>query len=127
MIERLSDCPSSEDVRDFVFTVNRILDRYNWWDEVIHPWAGVPMKLSEIVEQVKSKSNWNEYNREYLIDLANGMARILDAWVEQEKTGVWIQIKKTGKMSKLPRDFAEELVESGVCEWVVGGNNEEDL
>ena len=120
MIHELVGYPSSEAVRQFVNSMKKVVDKYGWGDEVVHPWANVPMKISKIISDMSDYWKCSRGTKDYLIDLGNGLAKILNAWVEYEENGVWVKIISSGKMVRVERDFAEELVNGGICEMIVG-------
>lgn len=118
MLYGLSGAVSADNVRDLVIDLKRIVAKFGWENEVVHPWAGCPMKIGKIIEDISSYKNCTNGTKEYLVDMANGLVRILNAWIEHEKNGVWVRILESGKMAKVEKDFAEELVKMGRCEIV---------
>ena len=116
MLYGLSGVVSADRVMDLVKDMKEVVAEFGWADEVVHPWAGCPMKVGKIIDDISEYKNCTKGTRDYLVDMANGLVRILNAWMEHEKNGVWVKIIDSGKMAKVEKDFAEELVSMGRCE-----------
>ena len=101
----------------FVLEATEMVERYGWQDMVVHPYSNCPMKVAEIIDRLNDYDLCTEGSKEYLIQLANGLVDILNAWEEYElQPKVKVRSLKGGKIHEVTPDFAEILIKDGLAE-----------
>lgn len=99
----------------FIKRADRMVKVYGWEDKVTHPYPSVPMKVTEILDECRDYDNCTPGSQCYLISLAEGLRRIMEAWERYELAPkVTVRIKKSGKTTVILKDdldMFEDLVE----------------
>lgn len=102
-----------EQVMEFVKEADRMIEKYGWQDKVVYPYS-YPEKVVKIVDDLKEYSSYTYSSQSLLIDMANGLAKIMNAWEEQEnEPKVSIKMVRGGKVIILPKSFAEIIIADG--------------
>ena len=100
---------------EFAMEAEEIINRYGWHGRWTHPYPNCPVMASKIIDDCKDYDRCTEGSKEYLILLAEGFRKILEAWVEYEKAPkVTVRIIKSGKLTQIRHedlDMFEGLVE----------------
>lgn len=99
----------------FIKMADRMVKVYGWGDKVTHPYPNVPMKVNEILDECRDYDNCTPGSKCYLISLADGLRRIMEAWERYELAQkITVRIKKSGKIIEILKDdldMFEDLVE----------------
>lgn len=107
----------SKKVKAFVLEATEMVERWGWLGMVVHPYSNCPMKVTEIIQNVSDYDLCTEGSKEYLVQLANGLVDILNAWEEYElQPKVKVRSLKGGKIHEVTPDFAEILIKDGLAE-----------
>ena len=98
----------------FITEAERMISQYGWQNKVVHPHS-YAMPITEIIGYLKDYDICTEGSREYAIQLANGLADIMNAWEAHELApNVMVRIIKSGKVVKITKadlDMFEGLIE----------------
>lgn len=104
---------TSDSVKEFVKEAERMVREYGWEDRNVHPY-GFPMKVTKIISDLKDYDKCTRGSKEYLVDMANGLADIINKWEEQRANCIWVRLTN-GKKRQMDRDLAEVLAHEGLC------------
>ena len=112
---------TSDSVKEFVKEAERMIRRYGWQDATVHPYE-FPMKVTKIIRNLKDYDKCTRCSKDYLVDLANGLARIMNKWEEcEQEEKITVRIIKgasEGKVLTMAKSLADDLVEFGFGEVV---------
>lgn len=100
-----------------VSKAEEMVERYGWQERTVMPYSW-PEKVTKLLWQCKQFYDCTPGSRDYLIDLWNGLADILNAWDAQEQVAVTVRILHNGKIRRLDPEFAEMLVQEGKAEYI---------
>lgn len=99
--------------------MDRLVEKYGWQERTVMPWAGVKMTVAEITRNMRDYSKCTKGSKLYLIDLANGLVEIMNAWERQElEEKTEIRLKNSGKVVKVGVEMALEFIKEGYAEAV---------
>ena len=105
-------------VESFIKEAERMVQEYGWQEWTVHPYS-FPMKITKIVDDLKDYDRCTKGSKEYLIQLANGLAEIMNAWEEREKAPkIRVMVLDSGKVIEIEEDFARQLISEGICKAV---------
>ena len=107
-------------VRGWVREADRMIREYGWEDWDVHP-HGYPVKVTEIVNDLRGYEKCTQGSKDYLVALANGLTGIMNAWEEHRKNSVWVRLSSGEKKEVYDRELADLLVGAGLCEIVEEG------
>lgn len=101
----------------FVTEAEQIILKYGWQKKETRPYPNCPITAEKIVADCKDYDICTRGSREYLIMLAEGFRKILEAWVRYEEEPL-IRVRITegdhaGDIKEIHKSLAELLVESG--------------
>jgi len=113
MLEKLSwgryNKSTKNDRDEFLKTAMEMVKKYGWENEEVYPYS-FPLKITKILDDFADFDRCTEGSKEYLIQLVNGLADILNKWEEKElEEKVEVRIKQTGKVIKISRSSLELL------------------
>ena len=92
----------TEQVEAFVKEAERMIERYGWEKEVVHPYS-FAMPITQIIGYLKDWDVMTSGSRDYCVTLANGLVPILNAWeARAEEPRKTVRIKSTGKIVDIP-------------------------
>lgn len=101
-------------VMAYITEAERMISKYGWQNMVVHPHS-YAMPITEIIGYLKDYDICTEGSREYAIQLANGLADIMNAWEAHElapkKTCRIIKSGKVVKINDNDLDMFEGLIE----------------
>lgn len=100
-----------------VAKAEEMVSRYGWQERTVMPYS-YPEKVTKLLWECKQFDDCTPGSRDYLIQLWNGLAGILNAWDEQEQVAVSVRILHNGKVRRLAPEFADELVKEGKAEYI---------
>lgn len=116
MLKEIKGYFLEEQVRDFVKEAERMIETYGWQEMVTHPYPNCPVKVTKIIADLKDYDQCTRGSREYLIQLANGLSRILNKWEEYElQPKIRVRILNTGKEKELREELANDMIAAGLC------------
>ena len=102
-----------EQVMEFVKEADRMIEKYGWYDKVVYPYS-YPEKVVKIIDDLREYSSYTYSSKSLLVDMANGLVKIMNAWEEQEnEPKVSIKMIRGGKVIILPKSFAEIIIADG--------------
>jgi hypothetical protein len=104
---------TAQEVEALADEMDRMVQKYGWQDRTVMPWAGVQMTVAEITRNMRDYSECTRDSKIYLIDLANGLVPIMNAWEKQELTGIKLRSLKTGKVVKVDPEMADLYLDNG--------------
>jgi len=108
---------TTQDVETLADEMDSMVERYGWQDRTVTPWPNVKMTVAEITRNMRDYSKCTKDSKFYLIDLANGLVDIMNAWEAHElEPKTEIRVKKSGKVIKVGLDMAQELISEGFAE-----------
>lgn len=89
----------------FVSNAEAIIKKYGWEQRKTYPYPGCPMDAIKIINDCKSYDECTECSKDYLLDLATGFEKILNAWVKhKEAPKVKVRIKSNGNVVEINKD-----------------------
>ena len=107
---------TAEDIDALADEMDRMVERYGWQDRTVMPWAGVKMSVAEITRNMRDYRRCSKGSKLYLIDLANGLVDIMNAW-EAHELEPKMQIRtKNGKVHTLSVEMAQLMIAEGCAE-----------
>ena len=120
MLKRLEmkgrQLPSKEEIQEYITTAEEMIAEYGWQDIEIHPWTFTSIKATKIINDLKDIDRCSYSSKVYLIQLANGMARELNAQERYEKLPrVKVIILESGEMKEFTEAVANDLVSWGIA------------
>ena len=86
-----------------------LVRKYNWVDRKVWPW-NFPIEIADILEQIHTAPLCTYGSKVECYLLAKGLTDILNKWEEKELTGVTLKNLRTGKIFKIDKEFAEEMM-----------------
>ena len=96
----------------FIKRADRMVKVYGWGDKVTHPYPNVPMKVTEILDECREYDKCTPGSQEYLICLADGLRRIVEAWERYELAPkIKVRSKKTGKIALILKEDLDMFVD----------------
>lgn len=105
---------SAAEVELFIKEAESMIEKYGWQEKTVRPYS-FNVKVTKIIADLKDYRRCTSGSQEYLISLANGLAKILNSWEEFEnKEKIEVRSKKTGKIGKICKEDLEmfaDLVE----------------
>lgn len=100
---------------EFIDAATKMVNKYGWEGKITHPYPNVPMKVSEILNQCSDYDSCTSGSKAYLICLADGLRKRMEAWERYELAPkIKVRSKKTGKIALILKedlDMFEDLVE----------------
>lgn len=103
---------TEEEVSKFVEEATRMITAYGWEDRTVTPW-GYAEKVTKTVKTVSEYPACTFGTKQTLITLANGLARVMNAWEQQELTDITLTNTKTGRTVKVPEELADIYLQNG--------------
>lgn len=116
-LKNLGKYAFNEDVAEYVKEARRMVSTYGWEEKEVYPYS-YPEKVTKIIDMISDYPDCTTGTKYYLLDYANGLAKILNAWEDVELNGVLVRNPRTGKVFKLKEDEAEFMVEEGFVEYI---------
>ena len=106
MLKPLFGKITENEIMMFVNSASEMIRKYGWENENVHP-HGYPMNVCSVVRQICDWGECTRGSKEYLVLLANGLAKILNAWEEYELAErIQVRSKANGKvLTILKRDL----------------------
>lgn len=99
--------------------MDSMVKKYGWQDRTVCPWPGVKMTVADITRNMRGYSQCTTGSKLYLIDLANGLVDIMNAWEAYEmEPKLTIRSKKNGKVRTINAEIARELINEGYADAV---------
>ena len=115
-LKNLGKYTFNEDVAEYVKEARRMVSAYGWEEKEVYPYS-YPEKVTKIIDMISDYPDCTTGTKYYLLDYANGLAKILNAWEDVELNGVPVRFLKTGKVHKVTAEEAEWMVYEGFCEY----------
>lgn len=107
-------CATADQVEALADEMDQMVKRYGWQDRTTMPWPGVKMTVAEITKNMREYRNCTKGSKLYLIDLANGLVDIMNAWEQQElEPKLTIRLLNSGKVRQVGMELANELIAEG--------------
>jgi len=101
----------------FADAADAMVQKYGWQDMNVYPYS-FPIKVTKVISDIRDFPVCTKGSQEYLVSLANGLAKVLNSWEEYElQEKIELQDTSTGtvfKLSKSDEDFIQELVDRGL-------------
>lgn len=95
---------------EFIETAEGMIEKYGWQNMTLAPY-GHAVPIMKMVGELKDYDLCTDSSKEYLVQLANGMANILNAW-EKHEADKTIKVRiLTGKHKGEERMVSSEYVE----------------
>lgn len=116
-ILKTNKIPTDEEFIRWANDAAALIYKYDWENRSVWPW-NYPIPLTKIVNDIYDAPLYTYGSKVELYLLAKGLTNILNAWERTELEGVKIRSLKTGKVSKVDKDIAEELIAEGYAERV---------
>lgn len=108
----IQNIATPDEVKAFVKEAEGMVNKYGWQDRTVTPW-GYAEKVTKTISYISDFGRCTFSSKQMLITLANGLAKVLNAWEEQELTGVELRSVKTGKVVKVDPAMVELYLENG--------------
>lgn len=106
---------NAADRQKFIDEAERMIYTYGWEDRTVMPWEHCELRITTIINDLKTFDQMTSESKSYFIDVVNGLADIMNAWEEHEREPkVTVKSLKSGKIMRISREFAEELAEDGL-------------
>lgn len=110
---------TAEDVEALADEMDQMVERYGWQDRTVMPWPSIKMTVAEITRNMRDYRRCTRDSKFYLIDLANGLVDVMNAWEAHElEPKMQIRNKKNGKICTISADIARDLIKEGYAEAV---------
>ena len=95
------------ELMEFLTHAEKVIKEHGWEGRVTYPYPGCPMTAQKIITDCRDYDLCTEGTKDYLIDLAEGFRKLLEAWEEYDrKPRMQVRIKATGKVvTILKEDF----------------------
>ena len=94
-----------------------LVRKYNWEDVKVYPW-NYPIAVSSLINDAYDAPNCSYGSKVQIWSVTRKLTDILNAWEYTEMYGVKVRSLKTGRVSMMDRDIAEELIAEGYAERV---------
>ena len=98
--------------REFIRWSNEaaaLIDKYNWKGRTVRPWS-FPIEVTDLVDQIQTAPVCTYGSKVECYLLAKGLTDIFNAWEKTELEGVTLKNLKTGKVFKIDKEFADEMM-----------------
>ena len=110
MLNRISGRRWSAQVDAFVKEADRMIREYGWQDKEVYPYS-YPVPVTEIVDSLRDFDSCTRSSQGYLVDLANGLAGIMNSWETYEKMPKRsVRDVETGHVFSVSEEMAEMLL-----------------
>jgi len=106
------DIATAEEVAAFVNEARHMVAEYRWEDRTVTPW-GYAEKVTKTINYIADYRRCTFSSKQMLISLANGLARVMNAWEQQELTGITLRSIKTGKVVKVDECIVDLYLDNG--------------
>ena len=106
------DIATAEEVAAFVNEARHMVAEYGWEDWTVTPW-GYAEKVTKTINYIADYRRCTFSSKQMLISLANGLARVMNAWEQQELTGITLRSIKTGKVVKVGEEIVDLYLDNG--------------
>ena len=103
---------TAEEVNAFVKEAESMVEKYGWQDRTVSPW-GYAEKVTKTISTIKDFPQCTFSSKQMIITLANGLARVMNAWEQQELHGIVLKSVKTGKVVKVDPELADIYLDNG--------------
>ena len=110
--EYAKDIATAEEVAAFVREAKHMVALYGWSDRTVTPW-GYAEKVTKTINDIADYRRCTFSSKQMLITLANGLARVMNAWEQQELTGITLRSIKTGKVVKVGEEIVDLYLDNG--------------
>ena len=121
MLERIKGYGKSEQVREFVNTATEMVKRYGWEEMMVTPW-GYAEKVTKVINDISDYDKCTEMSKETLVQLANGLVKILNHWESRElEPRVKVRIitgEHIGEVKEFCESTANDLISFGMVELI---------
>lgn len=101
--------PTNEEFIRWSNDAAALVSKYNWEDKKVWPWS-FPMSVVSIIDQVRTAPICTYGSKVECYLLAKGLTDILNSWEKTELEGITLKNLKTGKIFKIEKDFADEMI-----------------
>lgn len=106
-----------ESLKQFTLKAENIIHKYHWENKIVYPYANCPVSAMKIINECKDYDRCTTGSKEYLILLAEGFRKRLEAWIKYEEAPkVTVKIIASGKIKQILasdveifRDFIEVI------------------
>ena len=100
---------------ELIDEAERMIAKYGWEERTVYPYS-FPMKVTKIIAECKDFDICTSGTREYLVQLANGLVPILNAWEDHEnRPKIDVRILATGKIVSVEKDIGMVFIEEGLA------------
>lgn len=101
-----------DEMGDFIGEAEEMIKKYGWEDRNVHPFER-PINIGKVIEYLRDYEECTVDSKWYLLDYANGLAKIMNVWEEQEKTYITVRSISSGKTVKIDPDLADIYLDNG--------------
>ena len=101
--------PSDEEFVRWSDEAAALIHKYDWENRSVWPW-NYPIPVTKIVNDIHGAAQYSFGSKWELYLLAKGLTDILNKWEENELTGVTLKNLRTGKIFKINKEFADEMM-----------------
>ena len=108
----IQNIATTEEVEAFVKEARHMVNHYGWADRTVTPWGYVE-KVTKTINDIADYRRCTFSSKQMLITLANGLARVMNAWEQQELTGITLRSIKTGKVVKVDECIVDLYLDNG--------------
>lgn len=116
MLRTIQHCHKTE-MDAFVKEASAVVEKYGWGDMIVHPYPDCPITVRKILADCRDFEACTTGSQEYLVDLANGLIHILNAWEKHEmEEKVQVRVKESGERIVLRKTLADMYVSRGLAE-----------
>jgi len=106
---------NSDEIHAFVAEADRLVKTYGWVDEIVHP-HGYAVKIVKIIDDLRDYDICSDGSKDYLVDLANGLARVLNKWEAYELSPkVQVRLVENGNVFTVDKEWADDMIKAGIC------------
>jgi len=109
VIELGHKVPTDEEFVRWSDEAAALVRKYNWVDRKVWPW-NFPIEIADILEQIHTAPLCTYGSKVECYLLAKGLTDILNKWEEKELTGVTLKNLRTGKIFKISKECADEMM-----------------
>jgi hypothetical protein len=108
-IESGRKIPTDEEFIRWSDEAAALVHKYDWENRSVWPW-NYPIPVTKIINDIHGAAQYSFGSKWELYLLAKGLTDIFNAWEKKEIEGVTLKNLKTGKIFKIDKEFAEEMM-----------------
>lgn len=101
--------PSDEEFVRWSDDAAALIHKYDWENRSVWPW-NYPIPVTKIVNDIHDAAQYSFGSKWELYLLAKGLTDILNKWEETELNSVMLKNLRTGKVFKISKESADEMM-----------------